>query len=263
MTSLVYIGGYGRSGSTLLEYLMTANAGVLACGEVGSDEHVNRKRKKCTCRRLAHECPIWSPVLRQDGGKRQRHEDLDLALLEQAAGRYSVMIDSSKTAWWRAAIPFRLRRKLGEDFTLLHIVRDPRAVCWSLIKRSERGGQQRSDFLQCAAATAGWWFANIACELFGWLHPRQYRRIRYEDLVHAAPELLPRLLDGKQTDAPWDFAAIGASGNRHQLFGNRMRRRALSLADIKEDTAWRSEMPQAPRRFVAGLAWPLRRRYDY
>jgi hypothetical protein len=33
MPQLVYIGGYGRSGSTLLETLMAASPDVIACGE--------------------------------------------------------------------------------------------------------------------------------------------------------------------------------------------------------------------------------------
>ena len=39
MTKLVYIGGYGHSGSTLLEYLLAASAEVIACGEVASVLH--------------------------------------------------------------------------------------------------------------------------------------------------------------------------------------------------------------------------------
>ena len=34
MAKLVYIGGYGQSGSTLFEYLMTANPDAVACGEI-------------------------------------------------------------------------------------------------------------------------------------------------------------------------------------------------------------------------------------
>ena len=36
LAKLVYIGGYGRSGSTLLEYLLTTSPEVVACGEVGA-----------------------------------------------------------------------------------------------------------------------------------------------------------------------------------------------------------------------------------
>ena len=36
VTKLVYIGGYGHSGSTLLEYLLAASPEAVACGEVAS-----------------------------------------------------------------------------------------------------------------------------------------------------------------------------------------------------------------------------------
>jgi hypothetical protein len=43
VTKLVYIGGYGHSGSTLLEYLLAASPKVVACGEVAS---VLRERRR-------------------------------------------------------------------------------------------------------------------------------------------------------------------------------------------------------------------------
>ncbi len=57
MTKLVYIGGYGRSGSTLLEYLLTQQPTVVACGEV--ERHLRRfgKRKICTCGRRLKTVP--------------------------------------------------------------------------------------------------------------------------------------------------------------------------------------------------------------
>jgi hypothetical protein len=42
-----------------------------------------------------------------------------------------------------------------------------------------------------------------------------------------------------------------------------MRARRLSLADIKEDSAWLSDMPAASRDLAAALTWPLRERYGY
>jgi hypothetical protein len=42
-----------------------------------------------------------------------------------------------------------------------------------------------------------------------------------------------------------------------------LRGRGLSLADIKEDAAWRDDMPGASRALVLGLTAPLRGRYGY
>jgi hypothetical protein len=45
---LIYIGGYGRSGSTLLEYLLAASPQVDACGEVASVLRDRGRKKTCT-----------------------------------------------------------------------------------------------------------------------------------------------------------------------------------------------------------------------
>lgn len=260
LTKLVYIGGYGHSGSTLLEYLLTASPDVIACGEVASVVREGAKKKRCTCKRLAKDCPVWGSHLTSGASS---HAGLDASLLAQEGSRYAVLVDSSKTAGAYALAPFTLRRKTGSDFLLVHLVRDPRAVCWSAIKKTERKRQTRSKLLTCCQAALGWVKANLACELFGRLYPNQYVRLRYEDLARSPREilngLLRRLLPGKE----WRFEAIGGHDNRHQLYGNRMRSKQLSLAEIREDDAWRTSMPAAYCRLIAPLSAVLRRRYGY
>ena len=201
MAKLVYIGGYGHSGSTLLEYLMTGCPEVIACGEVVNARLEQTSARTCSCNRLSDDCPVWrfisDPALPVGSWS---HEDLDMKLLEQVGSDYDVVVDSSKTAWRASATPFKLRRRLERDFHLVHVVRDPRAVCWSLLKREKRVGRQSNDTLLCAETTLGWNFANLACELFRWRHPEQYCRIRYEDLVRdpraTITALMRRVLPG-------------------------------------------------------------------
>jgi hypothetical protein len=267
MTKLVYIGGYGRSGSTLLEYLLTANASVVACGEVAAvvRRGPNSKRN-CTCGRKAKQCPVWhffDP--RADAAQSSwRHPDLSSALLEHFSDRYAVMIDSSKTSWDATGAPFALQHRLGQDFLFLHIVRDPRAVCWSAIRRSDRRASWlTSRVLRSAWATLGWWAANLTCEAFRCRYPKQYFRVRYEDLARAPKETLRRLFERVLSGQDIEIGEPGRSDNRHQLYGNRMRRCLLSLADIAEDDRWKVAMPRGSQRLVSCLSWPLRRRYGY
>src|SRR5712691_4181543 len=117
---------------------MTASPQVVACGEVASAARERMKKARCTCGALTKDCPIWGSFVQsaiQPGG--WRHQDLTVALLEHVSDTYAVLIDSSKTAWHSAAAPFEFRRRLGHDFLLLHVVRDPRAVCWSALKKAE------------------------------------------------------------------------------------------------------------------------------
>jgi hypothetical protein len=95
------------------------------------------------------------------------------------------------------------------------------------------------------------------------IYPDRYFRLRYEDLVRAPSAVMDDLFAKLLPGVAWNADQVGESANRHQLYGNRMRGRPLSLADIKEDAAWRSDMPAATRALAASLTWPLRHRYGY
>jgi hypothetical protein len=173
-------------------------------------------------------------------------------------------VDSSKTAWASAAVPFRLSRKLGQDFLLVHVVRDPRGVSWSVMRtpwRPKKG--PRDSAIKAALRTAfGWIAANLACELFGWLYPESYIRVRYEDLSNAPVKSIANILQ-RVSLVPPSSLRVEARKNRHQLYGNAMRYKLLSPADVKEDSAWKTMMPKAYRRLVACLCWPLLMLYGY
>jgi len=70
---LVYIGGYGRSGSTLLEYLLAAHPEVVACGEIERHLRVFARRRTCTCGEPARHCQVWGEFQHKSG----RLEGLD------------------------------------------------------------------------------------------------------------------------------------------------------------------------------------------
>jgi hypothetical protein len=63
--------------------------------------------------------------------------------------------------------------------------------------------------------------------------------------------------------ARWSLDAVGTYDNRHQLYGNRMRRKPLVVQEIRVDDKWRTEMPNPLRRLVEAISWPLRSRYGY
>src|SRR5262245_48232089 len=129
MAKLIYIGGFGRSGSTLLEYLLTCNPNLVACGEVVRHVRRFRTRKLCTCGRPATKCPVWGPFQRKlESSGDLDHQALTLAMFKQISQKFDTMVDSSKTAWGSGFMPFEFRRILGPDFLLVHLVRDPRAV---------------------------------------------------------------------------------------------------------------------------------------
>jgi hypothetical protein len=265
LAKLIYIGGYGRSGSTLLEYLLTASAAIVACGEVARHFERFGRIKTCTCGRPMEDCPLWG-TFQHSSGKLAgwNHEKLTLALRAHLSDDYAAMVDSSKTAWGSFLTPFRLRKQLGEDFLLIHLVRDPRAVCWSAIRTPQRHKDTRltsAPTVRCLRTAFGWTIANIACEIFGWLHPHYYTRVRYEALARSPQTVLWGLLEKVSVHAPLTIEP--SLDNRHQLYGNSMRFRPLLLSDVREDLAWKSEMPKGMRWLATGLCWPLGVPYGY
>ena len=259
MTDLIYIGGYGRSGSTLLESLLTTRPSVLACGEVVSCLR-DRLDRGCTCGEARKDCVIWAPfdeTLNETGGT--THAALTLALLDRASGRFDLMVDSSKTAWGSLTAPFQLRRRLGERFHLIHVVRDPHGVCWSNAGGTHKRGVVRFPLLRHLRTVVGWSAANLSCELFNLLYPAQYCRVRYEDFTsdHA------RILDALFASLPQGQAGGAQTNNRHQLYGNHNRYKAFARETIREDVRWKMQMPSCQQAVVSVLTWPLRLRYGY
>lgn len=248
----------------MLEYLLTGCSEVVGCGEVTSARFADYNTRKCSCRRIARECSVWC-LLAEILGDREppSHEWLDLRLLEHVDSQYAAMIDSSKTAWQQAAAPFTLRHAIEGEFQLVHIVRDPRAVCWSLLKKNRRADDQSSETAVLIKTVLGWYYANLVCEYFGWRFAPQYRRVRYEDLARHPRIEVVSLLSKLLPTARWEPKSIGTGDNRHQLYGNRMRRKPLQIENIRIDEEWRTEMPRSLQKLVGSLSWPLRARYDY
>ena len=116
MTRLVYIGGYGHSGSTLLEYLLAASPKVVACGEVASVLRERGRKGKCTCGREVRLCPLWGPLLAStetlDG---MTHERLARALVAQDGGAHAVLVEllQDRLALGRRPLPPRKRAWAG------------------------------------------------------------------------------------------------------------------------------------------------------
>jgi hypothetical protein len=270
VTRVIYIGGYGHSGSTLLEYLMSHSPSVLACGEAVSSlrkRAAKADEKQCTCGRMASDCPVWGLLYDAGRAAPRTHAELLRQFVEVGDGRYAAIVDSSKTAWGSLSAPFRLRREFGSEFALVHLVREPIAVCWSVLKqktrRAERqGGRVRYQTLRCGWVVLGWGLANLACELFGLLYPKQYVRLRYEDLARSPSATLQTLFARLLPELSWS-AEPRIAGNRHQLQGNRIRFREIAIDDVREDLSWKTEMPPEYSRVVRPLSYLLRLRYGY
>ncbi|WP_017627078.1 sulfotransferase [Nocardiopsis chromatogenes] len=170
----MFVGGIGRSGSTLIERLLGELPGVCSMGEV---VHMWRRSlvddEVCGCGAPFARCPFWAEVGREAFGGWGRVDPARVLELKAAvdrtrfvpglladepppdlaarAARYTdlydrlyaavarvsgcrTVVDSSK----HASLAACLRLRYGARMRLLHIVRDPRAVAHAWGKRVPR-----------------------------------------------------------------------------------------------------------------------------
>ena len=210
-------------------------------------------------------CRVWNPF-RQQAATALKALGSSSFDLSRCSITYRTSFRSwwtcSKTAWGSAPMPFRLRHDLGDDFLLVHLVRDPRGVCWSTIRTLRRRKAGGRELGRCLRTIFGWMFANLACEAFGLMHPKRYLRLRYEDVIGAPQDVLAPVF-GKVALSPSSLESLAKYDNRHQLHGNRMRFKLMSVTDLKQDLAWKSKMSRPFRWLILVLSWPLIARYAY
>jgi hypothetical protein len=230
---VLYIGGAGRSGSTLLDLMLNEVAGVFAAGELRYLWNRGvRDNELCGCGERFLSCPFWSAVgERAFGGwaevdvervlSWQRIVDSHLRIPLMARSRRGsahreardqfvdvlerlypaiaetagadVVVDSTK----RPSSAFLLATVPSFDVRFVQLVRDSRAVAFSWSKRVQRPEVvDRVELMPrySSLQAAARWAANNS--LFDVLPARGVRgiRVRYESLVDAPTGELERIV---------------------------------------------------------------------
>lgn len=158
----------------------------------------------------------------------------------------------------------------GVDVTFLHLVRDSRGVAHSLAKKQERPGTcgRHEHFRQHGPVLSSilWNTAHVMTGVVGRRAARVVR-VRYEDFVAAPSRTVNLILDYLDTPRRLDAAAHvdGTSvrlGVDHLIASNPNRSRR-GVVELREDDAWRREMPALRRWVVTAMTLPLLRKYGY
>jgi hypothetical protein len=297
---VIYILGYGRSGSTVLDILLGSAPGIQSVGELDLLAR-EWETRSCSCGLAYDACPFWSRVrlhTEEAIGERavserertlRRVEDLFalpailLGILTQkrtrayrelvraeldAIGRVSgksTVLDSSKSAREAAGRALAIARIAEVPVKMIHLVRDGRAVLWS-VKRGDNvrlGDGLTADAAAfswpAARALGGWILANAIAFLTAAVSPRRsVLRVRYEDLVREPRRELARIGDFLQRDLTGVADRIErgeAFAAGHNTGGNRARKEgALRL---REDREWESRLGRTERALYWTVGWPL------
>jgi hypothetical protein len=297
---VVYILGYGRSGSTLLDVLLGNARDIVSVGELDLLAR-DWDARVCSCGAPYPECSFWRRVrsftdaicgprtntdrertLRRierisslpglllgalPRGWRSEYRTLVRAELEgiaSASGKRTIL-DSSKSAREAAGRAIALQRVAGVSVKLIHLVRDGRAVLWS-VQRGDNVrlgdgsvGQDAAFALPTIRALFGWVLANAIALLTQSVSPNgRVLRVHYEDLVRDPGSELARIgafLGCDLSDVARRASAGDAFDPGHSTGGNRLRR--AGAVRLREDREWESRLGKPERALYWALGWPL------
>jgi hypothetical protein len=298
---VLYLGGLGRSGTTLVERLLGELPGVVALGEI---VHLWQRDivddERCGCGARFSACTFWKQIgerafggwgkvdvarvrALRDAVERTRHIPRLAARgatpeVREYAGYYAkvyaaaaevagaqVVVDSSK----HSALAHVLRFADDVDLRVVHVVRDARGVAYSWTKtvaRPESDGTEEMTRYSPGRSALLWNAHNAA---FGLLARRgvAVRRIRYEEFLTDPRAALLRLADfAGVTLTPDDLTFLRPEHADlkvgHSAAGNPMRFTVGRLA-LRHDDAWVRALPSAQRRLVGAVCAPLLRAYGY
>lgn len=295
---LIFIAGWGRSGTTLLDNLLNIHSDVFSTGELASIWRLGiLEGYICGCGRRVLECPVWADVLDdlhpgdlaeaalgvasfQRKHLRERH--LPFLLRKTPSRRYSgyvellrrlyqrtaeitgasTLVDSSKTPT-DAAAAFHA---LGSRMVLVHLIRDPRATAFSWARakpRSDRGVEEPMKRRGTTSSSFRWLLRNAGTELLANKRGLRYLRIQYEDLITGPAPQLKKI-----------FASIGLPAEsyaeneevefevNHTVSGNPSRF-SQGRVQLRLDSEWKQAMPLSSRTLATAISLPLLRRYGY
>jgi len=249
-TTVIYILGTTRCGSTVLSNLLGQVDGLVHVGELGQiwDEGFQRNFR-CGCGSAFRACPFWSRVFEIgfDGADRvdparllsviRRSARMRHAVrLATAAGRESILRETGEYT----DVMSRLYRAIAEvgsarivvdssktpmlawlaahhpeiDLRGLHVTRDPRAVAYSWQRKKFDPAKAREMGQETAFRTAISWMAlnGVAATLWDRGSPGpSYLQVRYEDFADRPRAVLDRIL-AWCGEPPSPEGLVGADG---------------------------------------------------
>jgi hypothetical protein len=294
---ILYIAGWGRSGSTILDNVLGQVEGFFSTGEIRSIwDRGLLENWPCSCGAPFRDCELWKKVFVAAFGGFDRVDPRRMTAIRDRLDRpwkvffpqrlpsgaiaeyrsaltrlYAaiasvtgchVVVDSSKTPAYARILQDLPRFRVD----IVHLLRDPRAVAFSWQRKRlwVRDGAAYMSRFGPTRSSLIWDARQIATEAVGRRDPRRYLRLRYEDFVAAPGAGVARVLALTGHGTVPHFTAGGRLELRpvHGISGNPSRF-ARGSVQLKVDDEWLVGMKPADRMIVTLMTAPLLMRYRY
>ena len=299
---VLYIGGTGRTGSTMVDQLLGQFAGYFSGGEMAFfwSRGIGASAI-CACGSPVRDCTVWHHAIASVTDDPDRlaarlvalrtrfrwphvfamwipgfsaSRLREIAELPTTAERLygdvaqqqdiEVFIDSSKEPHYS----YILREGSDLDLRFLHLVRDPRAVGRSWQRRRTEAGLTTDEIMEqrtSPISSAYYLFSNIVSEILWGSRSDRYAFLRYEDFVDDPARILEAIGEFAGTPIRPDSVLDGQTfpiGTMHTSWGNPSRVGRTSIT-IRRDDAWRTELSRWDMVVLTVLNLPLLLHYGY
>lgn len=301
-TKLLYIAGWDRSGSTILDQILGQLEGFFTVGELGAiwDRGPDCL---CGCGNILRNCETWRRIFIEAFGVGPDHFDFYAArrnrpcwarfrhlwllanpplrrLFQQslephleltkklylAVSRVTgarVIVDSSK----RPTHAYLLQLSgIGVPY-IVHLVRDPRGCAYSYQIRKPHPDPRIGlmPTMHPAKSSLQWIGSNLAFRLLWGDSCSRYMLVRYEDFIAQPQDTIRRILEFVGEPAhrlPFVSPNSVSLQSLHGVFGNPSRFHT-GVVQLKLDQRWKSQMKQKDKLAVTVLTSPWLSTYGY
>jgi hypothetical protein len=301
--TVLFVGGYSRSGSTLFDRMLGQVHGFTSTGELGYLwSHGVTADRLCGCGLRFSECSFWQAVGEEAFGGWDRVDPGLLLALQRDVNRHRYLpfllapwLWTSYAAKLRAyadmlsrvyraiqrvggggivvdstidpAYGFVLRHVPGIDLRLVHFVRDSRGTAFSWTRKVRRtdvvGDEVYMPRFHPAVTALRWMLYHLLVQALGPLGVPSIR-IRYEDLVREPRAQLART--AAFLDGRVSMGAFQAGCfelGTDHTVAGNRMRLERGAVAVRVDDEWTERLPRRQRHAVTLLSWPLLRRYGY
>lgn len=298
-TKVLYISGWGRSGSTILARILGQIDGFFHGGELRTIWVDGLKPNGvCGCGVLVRDCPVWNQVFDKAFGGIDKINPQEITRLQRSIeprtqevllsqfipnsrsqlksrlASYHQILEKlyssiQEVTGCRAIVDdsnhpgyaYTLSMMPGIELYIIHLIRDPRATAYSWSQRQKKGLGTYS----IRDNSLGWDMRNIVTESLANKVPGKYFRLFYEDFAARPKEVIQkiiRMLNEEPERLPFLSENEVELGISHSVFGN-PNRSDRGAIKIKLDDEWKRKIDKGDRRTVTALTFPLLIKYGY
>ena len=263
---IIYIAGYGRSGTTLLDVVLGNSKNCIGAGEISNfyidlTDHQNyvfdKKRQDFWNSVEEIVSKKLEQVIENNNLKVvQIQMESNLGIILQAIKKYSkeqylkiqnilfdtikfvskceVVVDSSKTSRMTIWRPLMLSKLDGYEIRIIHVVRDGRSVLSSQLKGDNRKMMEKKENQKLSwpflRTVVGWSTANFSAIFYNFFFKEKFHLIFYEDLISNPNLELKKLQKFTELDLSDTIQKLDKEKpifGEYQFRGNRLLRKPI------------------------------------